>query len=105
MGNINVHAAWGWCYSQRDKVVSYEFNVYAGQARLGFENWLVEKFDVYSNIWYEQSKKSCLLVYTHTVNKISTKLLQKTQQPFVHENPFNLGISVTVTMSGVRSVV
>ena len=34
------------------------------------------KIDAYDNIWYEQLKKRCTLVYTHAVNKISKRLLR-----------------------------
>ena len=43
LANIDVRDAGGWCYSQRDKVVSYGFHAHARHARLGLGNWLVEK--------------------------------------------------------------
>ena len=43
LANIDVRDAGGWCYSQRDKVVSYGFHAHAGHARLEFGSWLLEK--------------------------------------------------------------
>jgi len=47
-GNIDVRdgGTGGYCYSQSDKFFFYWNNVYAGQARLGFGNWLVEKVNL-----------------------------------------------------------
>ena len=61
-----------------------------------------KKHNAFGSIEYEQSKESGPLVYAHAVNKISKRLLRKYRQLFVHENPLNLGISVT--LSGGRSV-